>query len=315
MPSIEAVNLTRRYGRFEALSNLNLKVTGGKCVGFLGPNGSGKTTTLKILCDMINPSAGSAYLNGVEVRRDRRAALASCGVLVESPEIYGSLSVREALSMFAEVKGIPAAGRQKEVENVAGEVRMHEWLDRKFETLSKGMKQRTNIAVAMLGDPAVLLLDEPTAGLDPRGMAEIRSILKSLRRRSRLIFMSSHLINEVTEICDEVAVISRGRLLVHDKIEAATKRFSNGWDAYRVEFARAVESQVILDGLRGIVPEVALEQEDACTLQLKVHDGKDFREGIIAKLVSMNLGLVSFGPSSSSTALEDAYLNLVKESS
>lgn len=316
MPSIEAVNLTKRYGRFEALSNLDLKVTGGKCVGFLGPNGSGKTTTLKILCDMIKPSSGRAYLNGTEVKRNRKAALASCGVLVESPEIYGSLTVKEALSMFAEMTGIPKEGRPREVERVASEVKMHEWLDRKFETLSKGMKQRTNIAAAMLGDPAVLLLDEPTTGLDPRGMAEIRTILRSLKQRSRLIFMSSHLINEVTEICDEVAVISRGKLLFYDKIEVATRRFSAGWDAYRIEFARAVERQSILGALKDVAPDAVLEQGDARTLELRMRNGKDLREEVIAKLVSMNLGLVSFGPSSSSSnALEEAYLSLVKESS
>src|SRR6059036_3226486 len=168
-PSIEAVNLSKRYGSFPALSNLNLKIEGSKCVGFLGPNGAGKTTTLKIFTDMIRASEGRALINGIEVHPNKKKALESAGALIESPEIYPSLTPREAL---------PKGERRKTIEDAVAEVKMDEWLDKKVGKFSKGMKQRINIAAALLSDPEVILLDEPTTGLDPRGQAEVRDIVK-----------------------------------------------------------------------------------------------------------------------------------------
>ncbi|HWY28700.1 MAG TPA: ABC transporter ATP-binding protein, partial [Candidatus Sulfotelmatobacter sp.] len=206
MPSIEAVNLSKRYGSFSALSNLNLKIEGSKCVGFLGPNGAGKTTTLKLFTDMIRASEGKALINGISVHENKKKALASVGSLIESPEIYPALTPREALSMVAEIRGMPRSERKRKIEDVVAEVKMEEWLDKKVGKFSKGMKQRINISAALLSEPEILLLDEPSTGLDPRGMSEVREIVKSLKQKNRLIFMSSHLLNEVSDICDEVAM-------------------------------------------------------------------------------------------------------------
>ena len=129
-PSIEASNLSKRYGSLVALDSLNLKIDGPKCVGFLGPNGAGKTTTLKIFCDMIRASSGEAYLNGIEISNNKKKALESCGVLIESPEIYPSLTAKEALTMFAEIKQIPKDERRKRVEEVGAQVRMSESMDK-----------------------------------------------------------------------------------------------------------------------------------------------------------------------------------------
>jgi ABC-2 type transport system ATP-binding protein len=216
--SIEAINLTKSYGAFTALSNLNLKIEGVKCVGFLGPNGAGKTTTLKIFTDLIRASGGDALINGVSVHENKRKALERCGTLIESPEIYPSLTPNKALSMVAELYGIPKSERTKCIEEVMAEVKMEEWCDKKIGKLSKGMKQRINLASALLPRPEIILLDEPTTGLDPRGMAEVREIVKSLKKRNRLIFMSSHLLNEVSDVCDEVAIIDHGKLLVYDTL-------------------------------------------------------------------------------------------------
>src|SRR3989442_1472994 len=186
-PSIEAVNLSKRYGSFLALSNLSLKIEGSKCVGFLGPNGAGKTTTLKIFTDMIRASEGKALINGIDVHLNKKKALSSVGSLIESPEIYPSLTPREALSMVSDIRGLPRAAKRKKIEEDVVEVKMEEWLDKKVGKFSKGMKQRINIAAALLSDPDVFLLDEPTTGLDARGMADGRAIVKSLKTRNRLI--------------------------------------------------------------------------------------------------------------------------------
>lgn len=142
MPSIEAVNLTKKYGSFTAVSNLNLKIEGTKCIGFLGPNGSGKTTTLKMFTDLIRPSSGQALINGVNVHTHKKQALASVGTLIETPEIYPALTPREALRWIAEIRGIPAEERNKRIEEAVAEVQMSGWIDNRVGKFSKGMKQR-----------------------------------------------------------------------------------------------------------------------------------------------------------------------------
>src|SRR2546427_1122746 len=243
-PSIVAENLTKGYGSLTALSNLNLKIEGSKCVGFLGPNGAGKTTTLKIFTDMIRASEGRALINGVDVHLNKKKALGSVGALIESPEIYPALTPREALSMVADLRGLPRAEAKKKIEETVAEVKMNEWLDKKVGKFSKGMKQRINIAAALLSDPEVIMLDEPTTGLDPRGQAEVRDIVKDLKKKNRLVFMSSHLLNEVQEICDEVAMIDHGKLIVYDSLSNVTTRFSNdGSNTVEIELSRDIDEQ------------------------------------------------------------------------
>src|SRR5215831_6923083 len=225
-PSLEAVNLTKRFGSFTALSSLNLKIEGAKCVGFLGPNGAGKTTTLKIFTDLIRASEGKALINGVDVHQEKRRALSPVGTLIETPEIYPSFTPREALSMIAELRGLPKNMRPGRIGEVLEEVKMTEWADKKVGKFSKGMKQRINVAAALLTDPEIVILDEPTTGLDPRGQTEVRDIVKNLKQKNRLVFMSSHLLPEVSEICDEVAMIDHGKLIVYDTLANVTRSFS-----------------------------------------------------------------------------------------
>ena len=311
-PSIEAVNLSKRYGSFSALSNLNLKIEGSKCVGFLGPNGAGKTTTLKLFTDMIRASEGKALINGISVHENKKKALASVGSLIESPEIYPSLTPREALSMVAEIRGVPRSERKKKIEGVVAEVKMEEWLDKKVGKFSKGMKQRINISAALLSEPEILLLDEPSTGLDPRGMSEVREIVKSLKHKNRLIFMSSHLLNEVSEICDEVAMIDHGKLLVYDKLNNVVSRFSGdgGEIIIDVGLSRDIDDQTISRSISSLSGVVSAERLEMKSLRIKFSGNLDNQERLLSDLVALKIGLVSFH--SSSSALEDTYLNLIK---
>jgi len=313
VPSIEAVNLSKRYGSFSALSNLNLKIEGSKCVGFLGPNGAGKTTTLKLFTDMIRASEGKALINGISVHENKKKALASVGSLIESPEIYPALTPREALSMVAEIRGMPRSERKKKIEEVVAEVKMEEWLDKKVGKFSKGMKQRINISAALLSEPEILLLDEPSTGLDPRGMSEVREIVKSLKHKNRLIFMSSHLLNEVSEICDEVAMIDHGKLLVYDKLNNVVSRFSGdgGEIIIDVGLSRAIDDLMLSRNISSMAGVVSAEKLDMKSLRIKFSGSLENQEKLLSDLVALKIGLVSFHPSSS--ALEDTYLNLIKE--
>ena len=307
--TLQAEGLTKKYGSLKALDSLNLKIEGPKCVGFLGPNGAGKTTTLKIFTGLIRSSEGRALVNGLDVHLQKRTALATVASLVETPEIYPSLTPTEALLMIAKLRGVPPDIRKKKVEDALHEVRMEEWADKKVGQFSKGMKQRVNIASTLLNDPEILLLDEPSSGLDPRGMSEVREIIRGLKERRRLVFMSSHLLSEVMEVCDEAALIDRGKLLAYDTIQALTEHFSVGGlleagfvGPFTAETLRAVES------IKGVI---SAEKIDDITLRLKFSGGAEAQASIYSELGDLRIGVNSLKPASS--ALEDVYLNLVKE--
>jgi len=307
-PSIEAAGLSKNYGSFAALSSLDLKLEGAKCVGFLGPNGAGKTTTMKMLSGLISPTKGKALVNGVDITVDKKGALASCATLIETPEIYPSLSPKEAFSMLCEIRGVPKSERAKRIEDALARVKMQEWADKKVGGFSKGMKQRVNVASTLLSDPEVIILDEPTTGLDPRGMSEVREIVKSLD--DRLVFMSSHLLAEVTDVCQEVAMIDHGKLLVYDTIGNVTSRFAGGGQSVEVGFARQVEegTRSALSMLRGVQKVDTINDK---TLVVKYDPKATNQEALLQQMVGLNAGVNSFKGAAS--GLEDAYLSLIKE--
>lgn len=309
MPSLEAINLTKQYGAFTALSDLNLKIEGAKCVGFLGPNGSGKTTTLKMFTDLIRPTKGQALINGVNVHTEKKKALESVGTLIETPEIYASLTPREALTMIAEIRGVPAEERKKQVEEVVAEVRMEEWIDKRIGKFSKGMKQRICVSSALINNPKIILLDEPTTGLDPRGMSEVRDIIKSLKGKNRLIFMSSHLLGEVSDVCDEVAMINHGKLIVYNTIANVTSKFSGGNNVVEVGLMRPVDSKIVIQTIATLPDVVNAEKVDDKNLKISFNGGLDVQERLLNDIVKLNIGVISYKAASSE--LEEAYLKLI----
>jgi ABC-2 type transport system ATP-binding protein len=309
MPRIEAVNLTKKYGAFTAVSDLNLKIEGTKCVGFLGPNGSGKTTTLKMFTDLIRSSKGEAMINGVNVHTQKKKALESVGTLIEMPEIYPSLTPREALMMIAEIRGVPSSERKKRIEDAVSEVRMEDWLDKRVGKFSKGMKQRICIASTLLSDPCVLLLDEPTTGLDPRGMSEVRDIIKSLKGKNRLIFMSSHILSEVSDVCDEVAMINHGKLIVYDTLPHVTAKFSGGNNVVEVELLHPVDTKIVTQTIATLPNVVNAEKMADKDLRISFSGGLDVQERLLNDIIKLNIGVVSYKAASSE--LEEVYLKLI----
>jgi ABC-2 type transport system ATP-binding protein len=310
-PSIEAIHLSKKYGSFLALSDLNLKIEGPKCVGFLGPNGAGKTTTLKIFTDLIRASSGEALINGVNVHTHKKEALSSVSSLIETPEIYPSLTPREALMMLSEIRGVPASERNSRIESAVKEVNMEEWLDKRVGKFSKGMKQRICVASALLSDPSILLLDEPSTGLDPRGMSEVRDIVKSLKGKQRLIFMSSHILSEVSDVCDEVAMIDHGKLVVYDTISNVTSMFSGGENMVDVGLQRPIDARIVSGRIARLPGVVSAEQKDDRNLTIRFTGGLAIQEQILSNLVGLNIGVVSYRPASSE--LEGVYLKLIKD--
>lgn len=212
MPQIDIVNLTKKYGRIEALSSFNLQIDQPQCVSILGPNGAGKTTLLKALTNIIKPTSGTVKIDGTSVSENPMLALQSVGTLIEQPEFYPYLTGREIIEFAARVKGADKSRIGDEMEYLSKLLSMEEYLDRKTGAYSRGMKQRVCLAVALVMKPKILILDEPTFGLDPRGMKEVRDLIKNLKKeRDIIILMSTHLISEAKEVSDRVIIVDKGK--------------------------------------------------------------------------------------------------------
>jgi len=301
--------LTKDFDGFRAVDDLSLTVRQGSFLGFLGPNGAGKTTTIKILTNLLSASGGSASLNGIDVVQHPKEALAQVGAVVETPEFYPYLTPNETLAYLGEIRGMSKEDISRRTKEVLETVKMTEWADKRIGKFSKGMKQRVAIAQAMLHEPSVIILDEPTSGLDPRGMYEVREILSELKKQDYTIFMSSHLLNEVQEVCSDVALINRGRLLKTGSVEELLEQAS----VKRIE-VRTIQqmSGELLNSISKIegVQELRASGENQFMFSLT---GKDQEQAqMLLRLQSLGLNVVSY--KESGLALESLYMSLIKDS-
>jgi ABC-2 type transport system ATP-binding protein len=218
---IETEGLTKRYGPVLAVDGLSLKVPRGGVFGLLGPNGSGKTTTMGMLLGLVRPTGGSIRIFGHDIHGTDRAVLRRVGAIVETPAFYPYLSGRANLRYF---QGIGARRSDEEIDRLLELVELSGRAGSKYQTYSLGMKQRLGIAYALLGDPDLVFLDEPTNGLDPAGVAEVRDLIRRLGAGGRTVVLSSHLLGEVEQVCDRVAIIHRGRLIVQGGVGDLLRR-------------------------------------------------------------------------------------------
>ncbi|MDE2729597.1 MAG: ABC transporter ATP-binding protein [Gemmatimonadota bacterium] len=212
--AIRTESLTKHYGRIVAVDGLSLAVPRGQIFGLLGPNGSGKTTTMGMLLGLVKPTSGRFRLLDADI--SHLEALRRTGAIVETPCFYPDLSGRDNLAYF---QGISGKSNREELSELLEKVDLGDRANDRFRTYSQGMKQRLGLACVLLGDPEILLLDEPTNGMDPEGMAEIRELIRSLGTGGRTVLLSSHLLHEVEQVCDSVAIISRGRLVVQGRLD------------------------------------------------------------------------------------------------
>lgn len=222
---IEVKNLTKKYGANIAVNDLNFTIERGKIYGFLGPNGAGKSTTMNMLTGCLAPSDGTVLIDGIDIQDDTVKAKKLIGYLPETPPVYPDMTPEEYLSFVAKAKGVKRKHVADEVLSVMEETGLTQMKDRLIKNLSKGYRQRVGIAQAMLGDPQIIILDEPTVGLDPKQITEIRALIKRLGE-TKTVILSSHILAEVSEVCDRVMIISGGRLIASDTLENIRKENS-----------------------------------------------------------------------------------------
>lgn len=301
--------LGKEYGHFTALKSLDLTVPSGTSLGFLGPNGAGKSTTIKIMTNLIRPSRGRAALFGIDVRQEPTRALARIGAVIETPEFYGYLSPLETLAYVGRLRGMSSSELERRSEAVLKEVKLTDWADHRIQEFSKGMKQRLAIAQALLHEPELLILDEPTSGLDPRGMAEVRDVIKSLKGQGRTIFMSSHLLGEVQEVCDDVALLNHGELLIHGSV----RDLSRGPDTstFQTSFLRSPTPQD-LEAIAAVPGVVEIKAEGDSTVDLRISGGEEGQARVLEAMVARGLRVITYRPLGSS--LEQLYLDRIQES-
>ena len=241
---IQVSHLTKYYGDFLAVNDLSFEIQVGHVYGFLGPNGAGKSTTMNIMTGCLSPTDGTVKIGGFDILEQPEAAKKLIGYLPEQPPLYPNETPQEYLTFVGEAKGLQGGALRSQIESVMERTKITEMGDRPISALSKGYKQRVGIAQALLGDPKVVILDEPTVGLDPLQIIEIRDLIRQLGEKHTVI-LSSHILSEVQTICDKVLIISNGKLVAYDDTE---KLVANGKTTLESVFLELTEGQLLDSG-------------------------------------------------------------------
>jgi len=308
---IEVVNLTKVYGDKRGVNDISFSINEGEIVGFLGPNGAGKSTTMNIITGYLSASDGAAKIAGIDVLSDPIAAKRHIGYLPEHPPLYLDMKVSEYLNFVYDLKGAKAKtpDKKRHLSNIAVLVGITEVYSRVIRNLSKGYRQRVGLAQALIGDPDVLIMDEPTVGLDPRQIVEIRGVIKELGKK-RTVILSTHILPEVEQICERVLVINEGKIVADDKPQnLAAGSQSEHKLTMRVAGPRSSVVAAIraVDGVRVVTP-LADREEGACDLLVESTAKFDVRKPLFRALAQAGYPILMLRPQDMS--LEDIFMNL-----
>lgn len=309
---IEVNSVTKTYGSRKAVDNISFTVDSGEIVGFLGPNGAGKTSTMKMITGYMPPTSGSIKIAGFDIIDDSIKAKRHIGYLPEMPPLYLDMTVEAYLAFVSELKEVPRQSRKSIIDKVISEVGLKEVRNRLIKNLSKGFKQRVGLAQAIIGDPDVLILDEPTVGLDPKQIKEIREIIKKLGEK-RTIILSTHILPEVSMICDRVIIINNGKIVAMDN----TENLSGSLDKSKRYFLKVIgpieNIKPILVNLNGITDiKISPDKDKECVnIIVETVVDKDLRKDIFFLFAKNNIPIIEFRPVKHS--LEDIFLKLTTE--
>lgn len=315
---IEVCDLTKRYGNHIAVDHLSFKVEKGQIYGFLGPNGAGKSTTMNIITGYLAASEGTVTIDGHDVQQDPEGAKKCIGYLPELPPLYMDMTVKEYLRFAAELKKVPKMERGEQVQQVMDMTGITDMQDRLIKNLSKGYRQRVGLAQALLGSPEVLILDEPSVGLDPKQIIEIRDLIRELGK-DHTIILSSHILSEVSAVCDHIMIISHGKLVASDSPEGLQKLMSGAEELNLTVKGSYEELQETVASLPGIQEIIQMDSapkggsDGCCNVLIKMDREQDIREELFYLLAEKRLPILSM--TLSERSLEDIFLELTEEAS
>ena len=310
---ISAERLTKRFGTFTAIENVSFEVAAGEVVGFLGPNGAGKSTTMRILAGVFPPSSGQVRVAGHDVVRQPLAARAAVGYSPERVSLYADMSVRHYLTYVGEMKSLARRAARRDADAAMASCSLEPVARRLIGTLSKGFRQRVGIAQALVGAPRVLILDEPTAGLDPEQVADMRTLVRDLRRE-RTVILSTHILSEVEATCDRVIIIHRGRVVALDTPANLNRRLrQRGQIVLDVRGPRAAVLAALRaePGVLAVEGAAADDAEDAVVALVTTAPERDLREAIAAAVARHGWGLRELRPHT--LTLEEIFLTLTAD--
>ena len=308
---IEVVHLTKRYGRFTAVEDVSFRVERGEILGFLGPNGAGKTTTMRILTGFMPATEGKAVVAGFDVFDQPLDAKRRTGYLPETPPLYPDMTVREYLTFVSKIKGVPSSERRQRVQTVMERTRVADMADRMCSKLSKGYKQRVGLAQALIHNPDVLILDEPTAGLDPKQIIETRQLIKELAG-DHTVILSTHILPEVSQTCQRVVIINKGKVVAVDTPANLTARLRGSESMYVQVDAGGADAGAALGAIAGVLRVAPAETQDGVVAyEVESESGHDIRRELANTIVTRGWGLLELRPLRIS--LEDIFLSLTTE--
>ena len=328
---VKVTNLSKSYGDVAAVKGLSFELEKGKIYGFLGPNGAGKSTTMNIMTGYIAPSAGTVVINGHDIRKEPERAKQNIGYLPELPPLYTDMRVGEYINFAQELKKVPRDNRPEELSKILKLTGLEEYEHRMIRNLSKGYKQRVGLAQALVGNPEVIILDEPTVGLDPQQIIEMRNLMRSLKEE-HIVILSTHILTEVTEVCDEVLIVSNGELAARgtpDELENKLQKKTRidievlGTEEKVCDALKAVESiDRILAGDRVLYVKEGLDDEtggsvgksdggESVKITVETSSEEDIRTDVAKALAAAALPVLSMNVESSS--MEDVFLSVTQQ--
>lgn len=308
---IEVKDLVKKYGSHLAVDHLSFTLESGKIYGFLGPNGAGKSTTMNIMTGYLGATQGSVLIDGHDILKEPEEAKKQIGYLPELPPLYMDMTVQEYLEFAAELKKLPKEKRESDISEVMKLTRLQDVSNRLIKNLSKGYKQRVGLAQAILGFPEIIILDEPTVGLDPKQIIEIRELIRTLSKKHTVI-LSSHILAEVREVCDYILIISKGKLVASDTPENL-ELLRNGASSLELEVKAAPDTaRAILSTIDDIdAMEMHSENENLTRVKLETKNGADIREAIFYAFAEEKCPLLEMKTAKAS--LEDIFMELTQK--
>lgn len=306
---IEIENLTKKYGDKLAVDNISFKVKKGSIVGFLGKNGAGKSTTMNIITGYISATSGTARINGYDILKNPMEVKKCIGYLPEKPPIYSEMTVMEYLKFVCAIKDVKASAINSHIDEIANLVKLTEVINRRIGNLSKGYQQRVGMAQALVGNPEVLILDEPTVGLDPKQIIEIRRMIKALGKKHTII-LSSHILPEVADVCEQVVIINEGKIVAQDTLANLQEGIEESANMIvRVAGSESAATKVIrsLSGV-SFVEGLGVREKDTVDLLVETIKGVDIRRAMFNAMAKANMPILMI--KYVDVTLEDIFLKL-----